>query len=169
MRRGVTITGGLIPVAGRRRPAPQQAEPVARHPLRSAGVMLVMFAAFASVGTQLVRLAAKRSTVPEVSISSPIATGLARPDLVDRQGRLLASDVEMPSLYADPMLIGDRDETVEKLRAVFPDLDDAALRETLADRSRRFEWIRRGLAPAVAAGRAGGQLAAPVTPGWREA
>lgn len=150
MGRTVTISSGLIPVGGRRRRAPQPADVGPRHPMRSAAVALVLVAAFASVGVQLLRLAAKREGVVEVSISAPIATGVARPDLVDRHGRLLASDVEMPSLYADPMLVVDRDETVEKLRAVFADLDDRALLETLGDRSRRFEWVRRGLAPAVA-------------------
>lgn len=150
MSRTVTISSGLIPVAGKRRPAPALADASPRHPLRSVSVVLAVLAAFGAVGTQLVRLAAHNRDAPEVSISAPIATGVARPDLVDRRGRLLASDVEMPSLYADPLLVVDRDETVEKLRAVFPDLNDGALRETLADRSRRFEWVRRGLAPGVA-------------------
>lgn len=150
MDRSVTISSGLIPVAGRPRPAPPLAQTAPRHPLRSASVVLVVLAAFASVGTQLVRLALRNDGAPGVAISTPIATSVARPDLVDRQGRLLASDVEMPSLYADPMLVVDRDETVEKLRSVFSDLDDRALRETLGDKSRRFEWIRRGLAPRTA-------------------
>lgn len=150
MGRTVTISNGLIPVAGKPRPAPQPAGATPRHPLRSASIILVVLAAFIAVGGQLVRLAAKHEAAPEISISAPIATGVARPDLVDRNGRLLASDIEMPSLYADPLLIVDRDETVEKLRNVFPDLDDRGLRETLGDRTRRFEWIRRGLAPAVA-------------------
>lgn len=150
MGRTVTISNGLIPVAGQPRPAPQPAEVVPRYPLRSASLILFVLAAFTAVGGQLIRLAAKHESAPEISISAPIATGVARPDLVDRNGRLLASDIEMPSLYADPLLVVDRDETVEKLRKVFPDLDDRALRETLGDHTRRFEWIRRGLAPAVA-------------------
>lgn len=150
MSRTVSITNGLIPRAGRPQPAPSPAEGVLRHPLRSASMILVVLMAFSAIGAQLVRLAARHEAMSEISISAPIATGVARPDLVDRRGRLLASDVEMPSLYADPALIVDRDETVEKLRKVFPDLDDRALRQTLGDRERRFEWIRRGLAPGVA-------------------
>lgn len=150
MGRSVTISNGLIPVAGRPQPAPMSADATPRHPLRSATIGLVVVAAFASVGVQLIRLAAKNDGSPGVAISTPIATGVARPDFVDRHGRLLASDVEMPSLYADPLLIVDRDEAVEKLRTVFSDLDEPGLRETLGDRSRRFEWIRRGLSPRVA-------------------
>lgn len=150
MSRTVTISDGLIPVAGRPTPAPQPAEVTARHPLRSASIILVVLAAFTAVGGQLVRLAGKHEGASDISISTPIATGVARPELVDRDGRLLASDVEMPSLYADPLLVVDRDETVEKLRKVFPDLDDRALHASLGDRTRRFEWIRRGLSPGVA-------------------
>lgn len=150
MSHTVTISDGLIPVAGRPRPAPQPVEFTPRHPLRSASIILVVLTAFAAVGGQLMRLAAKHEGAADISISAPIATGVSRPDLVDRNGRLLASDVEMPSLYADPLLIVDRDETVEKLRTVFPDLDDRALLETLGDRTRRFEWIRRGLSPGIA-------------------
>ena len=44
----------------------------------------------------------------------------------------------------------DPDEASEKLAAIFPDLDAAELRAGLADRSRRFMWIKRGLPPAMA-------------------
>ncbi len=44
----------------------------------------------------------------------------------------------------------DRDEVVEKLASVFPDLDRNALRKDLSDRSRRFVWVRRGLSPRTA-------------------
>lgn len=150
MRRSITISVGLIPVAGRPRAAPPPDHGSPRHPLRAAAVILLVVTLFSTVGAQLVRLASKGSGVADVAMSTPIVSGYARPDLVDRNGRLLASDVEMPSLYADPTLIVDRDEAVEKLRAVLPDIDDAALRSTLAERSRRFVWIKRGLSPTTA-------------------
>lgn len=149
MARSVTISSGLISVRGRPRPAPH-GDGASRHPLRSVGIMLAMTVAFAGVGAQLVRLAAKGGGMPEIAISAPVATAYSRPDLVDRNGRLLASDVELPSLYADPLLMVDRDEVVEKLRVILPDIDDEALRQTLKDRNRRFEWIKRGLSPATA-------------------
>ncbi len=81
---------------------------------------------------------------------SSSASSLARPDIVDRNRRLLATDVKMPSLYADPMLIQDADEAAERLVRLFPETDLRELRRNLADKSRRFVWVRRGLSPQVA-------------------
>ncbi|KAB2868495.1 MAG: penicillin-binding protein 2 [Bauldia sp.] len=53
----------------------------------------------------------------------------------------------MPSLYADPRSVIDRDEVVERLATVLPGLDTRALLNQLANRDRRFIWIRRGLTP----------------------
>ncbi len=147
MRRGVTISPEAITRGGRVVPTPVLAVDASR---RAAFVSLAMMAAFGVVGAQLVRLAVKGQPAVQSSMQSPIASGLARPDIVDRNGRLLASDVEAPSLFADPLLIADRDEVAEKLVRIFPDLDAKVLREALADRTRRFVWVRRGLSPQVA-------------------
>lgn len=148
MRRGVTISTEAQTRAGQR--LPSRAGRLADAIHRTTFVTATVVFAFGMVAVQLVRLAATGAPVVQSNMSSPIATSLARPDIVDRNGRLLASDVEAPSLYADPLLISDRDEVVEKLRAVLPDLDSAALRDALADKTRRFVWVRRGLSPQMA-------------------
>lgn len=120
---------------------------------RSVSVAAFAGLCFLAVGAQLLRLATAGGGGGggvEIAMQTPIATSFARPDIVDRNGRLLATDVELQSLYVDPMLVVDRDELVEKLARVLPDLDAADLRTALADRTRRFHWIRRGLSPAVA-------------------
>jgi cell division protein FtsI (penicillin-binding protein 3) len=114
------------------------------------GIVLLMMALFAAVAGQLVRLSIRSANTPRVAMSEPITRTFARPDIVDRNGRLLATDLEAPSLYADPALILDVDEATEKLAAILPELDAAELRRQLADTSRRFVWIRRGLAPRLA-------------------
>ena len=48
------------------------------------------------------------------------------------------------------MLNQDVEVIVEKLASIFPDLDGNSVRKDLADRSRRFVWIRRGLSPRTA-------------------
>jgi len=83
-------------------------------------------------------------------MAEPIGRVFSRPDIVDRRGRLVATDVGTPSLYVDPALVLDRDEVVEKLIAVLPDLDAGDLRRMLDDRSRRFAWVKRGLTPVQA-------------------
>ncbi len=47
-------------------------------------------------------------------------------------------------------MVLDRDEMVEKLVTVFPDLDQAELRKSLSDKTKRFVWIRRGISPKIA-------------------
>jgi cell division protein FtsI (penicillin-binding protein 3) len=122
----------------------------ANGPLRTLIAMIVMALAFMAVGAQLVRLALPSQSEITSSLSETVSGNYARPDIVDRNGRLLASDVEAYSLFGDPTRVLDRDEIVEKLASIFPDLDGNSVRKDLADRSRRFVWIRRGLSPRTA-------------------
>jgi cell division protein FtsI (penicillin-binding protein 3) len=69
-----------------------------------------------------------------------------RADIVDRNGRLLATSLVAHSLYADPKRIWDPVETAKALRTVFPELDEAELIKKLSSRS-RFEWLKRRLTP----------------------
>lgn len=106
--------------------------------------------AFGSVGGKLVWLAAKSESMLAIAVSEPLSATFARPDIVDRNGRLFATDVEVPSLFADPSLIIDRDEVAEKLTTILPELDARDVRDNLADRTKRFVWLKRGLPPALA-------------------
>ncbi|MEQ1612547.1 MAG: penicillin-binding protein 2 [Hyphomicrobiaceae bacterium] len=117
---------------------------------RTLVVVLGVAALFAALALQLIWLGFKGHGGPRLSISEPIVRTFARPDIVDRNGRQIATDLEAPSLYADPALILDVDEAAEKLAEIFPDIDQLQLRVTLADKSRRFVWIRRGLSPRTA-------------------
>lgn len=71
---------------------------------------------------------------------------LPRPDIVDRNGVLLATDVAVASLYADPSKIIDIDEAIELLTATVPDLDAKDLRRKLTT-SKRFAWLKRQVSP----------------------
>lgn len=72
---------------------------------------------------------------------------LPRPDIVDRNGVLLATDIRIASLYADPRKIVDVDETVELLTATIPDLSARELRRRLVQ-DRAFVWLKRQVSPA---------------------
>jgi cell division protein FtsI (penicillin-binding protein 3) len=122
----------------------------ANGPLRTLIATLAMALFFMAIGAQLVRLALAGLTDSSISLSETVAQSYARPDIVDRNGRLLATDVVAYSLFADPARVLDRDEVIEKLAVVFPDLDRNALRRDLSDRDRRFVWVRRGLPPRTA-------------------
>jgi cell division protein FtsI (penicillin-binding protein 3) len=124
----------------------------ARHGTGGRGLWLlaVLALAFLAVAGQLVRLAIKGQGAARFVMAEPVTRGTSRPDITDRHGRLLATDVEVHSLYADPLLVLDPDEASERLAEVLPELDQGELRRMLADRGRRFVWIRRGLAPGTA-------------------
>jgi len=117
---------------------------------RSLCVIGMMSACFLALGVQLVSLALRGQGIVTSSMSSPIATSFARPDIVDRQGRLIATDVVLPSLYADPTRVLDRDEVVETLKSILPEIDEGRLRKRLADKKRHFIWIRRKLSTRLA-------------------
>ncbi len=109
--------------------------------------LLATLVCFAAIAGQLVRLAARAPPEIRVAMAEPLARTFARPDIVDRAGRLIAADVAVHSLYADPLLVLDLDETLEKLGPTLPGLDTADLKKSLADQSRRFVWVARGLSP----------------------
>lgn len=147
MRRTVTIAPIYSPQPGELPPARRAR---ANGPLRTLVAMVLVALAFAAVAVQLIRLAVPGYFEMSASMSETVGQSYARPDIVDRNGRLLATDVEVYSLFADPAHVIDRDEVVEKLATVFPDIDRDGLRKDLSDRSRRFVWVRRGLSPNTA-------------------
>jgi cell division protein FtsI (penicillin-binding protein 3) len=111
------------------------------------GLAMAVFAlGYAFIAGRLVMFAAVPDShlVRRASAGDAVAT--ARPDLLDRNGLVLATDVRMPSLFGEPHRIIDVDEAVELLTAVMPDLDTAELRERLSSK-RRFVWLKREITP----------------------
>lgn len=118
--------------------------------MRTLVATLAITIAFMAIAGQLVRLALSSQFSITSSMTATIGESFARPDIVDRHGRLLATDVKKQSLFADPARVLDRDEVVEKLAVILPNINQAELRKNLSDRNRRFVWIRRGLSPKMA-------------------
>jgi cell division protein FtsI (penicillin-binding protein 3) len=72
------------------------------------------------------------------------AVGTARPEVLDRNGEVLATDVRVPSLYGEPRRIIDCDEATEMLTADLPALDAKETRERLCSK-KGFVWLKRDL------------------------
>jgi cell division protein FtsI (penicillin-binding protein 3) len=70
----------------------------------------------------------------------------ARPDILDRNGKILATDVKVMSVFAEPRRIVDKDEAVELLTAALPSVDARELRERLGSR-KGFIWVKRAVTP----------------------
>ncbi len=113
----------------------------------------VAMAAFAfvylAIGGRLVLLAQMDEAPSSAWISAQDSVAASRPDLIDRNGEILATDIKTASLYAEPRRILDVDEAVEGLARVLPDLDSSFVRRRLDSRA-GFVWLKRELSPGQA-------------------
>lgn len=96
----------------------------------------------------IVRLAQFGLMSPEItaSIARQTQNLASRPDLQDRNGQVLATDIRTVSLFAEPDKVQDPDEVIEQLAIVLPDLDIAETYRKLSSKS-RFQWLQRQLTP----------------------
>lgn len=106
-------------------------------------VILACVAVYGAIGARLVSLGMEPAEARAgIFITPQDEVQAARPDIVDRNGEVLATDLATASLYAEPRLIVNVDEAVEKLTRVLPDLDARKLREELSS-DRGFVWLKR--------------------------
>ena len=110
------------------------------------GILIAGFAIiFLAVGGRLVQYGFE-DVVATASLRADLGAVASRPDIVDRNGLMLATDLDMVSLYAEPRRIVDPDEAVEKLSTVIPNLDWSETHKRLRSGS-AFQWLRRQLTP----------------------
>ncbi len=100
---------------------------------------------YSVIGGKLVYLAFKPDP-QSLRRAASEAVSRPRPDVVDRNGEVLATDVKIMSVFAEPRRIIDKDEAVELLTAVLPDVNARELRERLGSR-KGFIWVKRAIKP----------------------
>src|SRR5262244_4640212 len=111
------------------------------------GLAVLVFAlGYAIIAARLMMFAAAPDGHGSRRTIGQDAVATARPDILDRNGEILATDVRTPSLFAEPQRIIDVDEASELLTAVMPDIDAAEPRARLASK-RRFVWLKREITP----------------------
>ena len=103
--------------------------------------------AFVVIGARLVEVAGFKAGDARLARSHGAAnTIVARADIVDRNGVLLATTLDTPSLFANPKLITDKSDAARKLAAILPELTESEIEARLsADKS--FVWLDRRLTP----------------------
>jgi cell division protein FtsI (penicillin-binding protein 3) len=101
--------------------------------------------AFTLIGGRLVTLGFA-GTGPSSGGLYDISSTVHRPDIFDRSGRLLATDIKGATLYADPQRVIDVDELAEQIGSVLPDVKARDLRSRLKAGG-RFVRIKRELTP----------------------
>ena len=111
------------------------------------GLAIVAFAAiYGIIALRLVMFASVSDNHGGTRRVAQDATATSRPDILDRNGAIIATDVKTPSLFAEPRKLIDVDEAVELLTAVMPDLDATEVRERLSSK-RGFVWLKREITP----------------------
>ncbi|MEA2840212.1 MAG: hypothetical protein QOF41_1542 [Methylobacteriaceae bacterium] len=108
-------------------------------------VALCFFFLYATIGGRLIYLGFKPDPQSIRRAAADALSG-ARPDILDRNGEILATDVKVMSVFAEPRRIIDKDEATELLTAVLPDVNARELRDRLASR-KGFVWVKRGITP----------------------
>ncbi len=105
--------------------------------------MVVFLGIYGAIGGRLAYLGMQDM---EAGGPPPSRVTADRPDLVDRNGEVLATDIKTGSLFAEPRRIVDVDEALEKLATVLPDLDYEQVYRRLSSEA-GFVWLRRQLSP----------------------
>ncbi|WP_373236233.1 peptidoglycan D,D-transpeptidase FtsI family protein [Cohaesibacter celericrescens] len=108
--------------------------------------ILVFVCCFAVMTGRLVMLGFASPAVASSRSGAQDAMDAARPDIIDRNGEILATDIRTASIFAEPQKIVDIDEAVDALTGVFPDLKSTWLRKRLAGKG-SFTWIKREVTP----------------------
>ena len=109
-------------------------------------VALAFCGIFSAIGGKLVYFGLKSETPQTIKRAASDAISAARPDIVDRNGEVLATDVKTVSIFAEPRRLIDKDEAVEHLTAVLPDVNARELRERMIAR-KGFVWVKREVTP----------------------
>lgn len=110
---------------------------------RIAMTMAVFLCLYGAIAGRLVYLGMQEL---EEGGPGPSRVTASRPDIVDRNGEVLATDINTASLYAEPRRIVDADEALEKLLTVLPDLNVEQTWNRLKSDA-GFIWLRRQLSP----------------------
>jgi cell division protein FtsI (penicillin-binding protein 3) len=116
---------------------------------RSEGRLVVLagmfLCAFIVVGLRMGMLSASEPREPRAQAPGANIVA-ARADILDRNGRILATNLATHALYAQPPLMVDKPHAARELARIFPDLSEAELLEDF-EGSRKFLWIRRKISP----------------------
>lgn len=117
--------------------------------VRAEGRILVLGAVFAlaftTIGLKMWAVAESEPAEPRTSIAGASIVA-QRGDIVDRHGRVLATNLDTYALYAHPHQMVEPVKAAEELARIFPDLNKERLTRDFTGK-RRFVWIRRKISP----------------------
>lgn len=116
---------------------------------RAEGRLLILSVAFLAgfivVGVRMGTLAFSEAQEPRADATGSQIVA-QRADIVDRKGRILATNLETHSLYAQPHQMIDKERVAKELVAIFPDLKEERLTKDFTGK-RKFLWIKKKISP----------------------
>lgn len=113
---------------------------------RMLALLVSLLLGFGAIGARLADVMLINHDDTAIMSASSGENHLTRGAIVDRNGELLATNLITQSLFANPKLIVDSDETAQKLHAIFPELSIKDLTRKLK-LDRGFIWLKRNLTP----------------------
>jgi cell division protein FtsI (penicillin-binding protein 3) len=105
----------------------------------------LFLAAFVSIGVRMGMVSTTDASEPRTSYSASNIQA-ERADIVDRKGRILATNLETHALYAQPPHMIDKERVARELAAIFPDLKEERLIKDFTGK-RKFLWVKKKLSP----------------------
>ena len=106
---------------------------------------VVFICLYFAVALRIALLSASEPTEPR-SQQAGASIVAQRADIVDRRGRILATNMDTHSLYVETAHLVDPIGTAESLAKVFPDLNSKRLYSDFVGK-RKFLWIKRKISP----------------------
>ena len=109
-------------------------------------VLGIMFVCIFAVITVRIGLLSASEPIEPRSQKAGASIIAQRADIVDRRGRILATNMETHSLYVETAHLVDAQSTAQALAQIFPDLDADRLFKAFTSQ-RKFLWIKKKLSP----------------------
>lgn len=106
---------------------------------------LCFFCAYVAIGVRMGNLAASEPMEPRAASSNSDIVA-QRANIVDRNGRILATNLSTHALYAQIPEMVDPEHAAMELAKIFPDLDPDRLLKDFTG-ARKFVWIKKKLSP----------------------
>ena len=105
----------------------------------------IFIISFGVIGMQMTALAMTEPSEPKAQ-NSINDISVSRADIVDRNGRILATNIETHSLYVHPKQLADPSGTALRLAEIFQDIDAITL-EARFNGKQNFLWLRSAISP----------------------
>jgi len=119
---------------------------LARARIRLGVLTTFVFLGFTAIGIRLTDISIAVQANTNTETVSVVEQARHRAEIVDRHGRLLARNVEITSLGADPRQVWDPVLSAENLLPHLNNLDEDTIVRRLAS-SRHFVWLERRISP----------------------